>query len=97
MLKAQNIFSTLSAVKTLLQTQFKVKSLWAFGSLVRNELTQLSDVDILVDFQENASLFDLIALNDFLQEKLHCPVDVVSLRAIRPEIKDQVFKEMIAI
>ena len=95
--ETQNIFSTLSSVKSILQNQYKVKSLWAFGSLVRNELTPSSDIDILVDFQENASLFDLVALGDFLQEKLHRPVDVVSLRALRPELKEQVFKEMVVI
>ncbi len=87
----------LKQIKDQLRAQYKAKALWIFGSLVRGENTSLSDIDILVDFDEGADLFTLIGLNDFLEEKLGQKVDLVSLRVLRPEIKDQVFQEMIAI
>ena len=68
-----------------------------FGSIVRGESTSLSDIDVLVDFEDGADLFDLVALNDYLQQELDQKVDIVSKRALRIEIKDHVYKEMIAV
>ncbi|MDQ3029642.1 MAG: nucleotidyltransferase family protein [Actinomycetota bacterium] len=52
-----------------------------FGSVARGDASEESDVDFLVDFQPDSSLFDLLHLQDELQAILGCPVDVVSTRA----------------
>ena len=60
------------------------RSMAVFGSVARGDETAGSDVDFLVDFEENSSLFDLLDLQDELSALLGCPVDVVSARALKP-------------
>ncbi len=45
-----------------------------------------SDIDVLVDFQEDADLLDLVGLGLFLEERLGRRVDVVPRKALRKEI-----------
>lgn len=68
-----------------------------FGSLARDEATENSDIDFLVEFDKNRSLFDHAALIIELQEFLGCKVDVVSVNGIKPRILDRVLKEAIAL
>lgn len=68
-----------------------------FGSIIREEGKDTSDIDLLVDFKEDADLFDLIGLALFLEEKLHRRVDIVSKRALRKEIKNSALKEVITL
>jgi len=85
----------LEKIKEEISTQFKAEIIGLFGSYVRGEQKEGSDLDILVRFNEGASLFDYIGLADFLEEKLQLKVDVVSERAVRPELRDQILKEVI--
>ena len=77
--------------------EFKAEIVGIFGSYARGEQKKESDVDIVVRFREGASLFDLVGLADFLEEKLGIKVDVVSERAIRPELKDHILKDLVAV
>ena len=54
-------------------------------------------MDIIVRFHENASLFDLVGLADFLEKELKLKVDVISERAIREELKEQILKEVVPV
>ncbi len=62
---------------------------------MRNEQKQGGDIDILVKFYENATLFDFIRLSTFLEEKLGIKVDIVSQDVIRKEIKENIMIEVI--
>ncbi len=75
--------------------KYKVREIGVFGSVVRGEQKQESDIDVLVDFEENADLFDFVGLGLFLEEKLGRKVDVVPKRALRNEIRDSVLKEVV--
>lgn len=55
-----------------------------FGSVVRGEDDERSDIDFLVEFAPGSSLFDLLHLQDELSELLDCPVDVVSTGGLKP-------------
>lgn len=77
--------------------KFKVREIGIFGSVVRGEQKQGSDIDVLVDFADDADLFDLVGLGLFLEEKLGQKVDVVPKRALRKEIRDAVLKEVVPI
>lgn len=48
-------------------------------------------------FKEGATIFDLAGLMNFLEEKLGVKVDIVSERAIRHELKEEILKEVVAI
>lgn len=56
---------------------------YLFGSVARNEETPSSDVDLLVDFERNSSLFDLMNLQEELQVLLGVSVDVVSTGGLK--------------
>ncbi|MGC8979242.1 nucleotidyltransferase family protein [Caldisericum sp.] len=83
--------------REVIAKEFKVEIIGIFGSYVRGEQNARSDVDILVRFKEGATLLDLTGLGDFLEEKLGIKVDIVSESAVRPEIKEQILKEVVTI
>jgi hypothetical protein len=55
-----------------------------FGSVARGDDTSTSDVDFLVEFDSNSSLFDLMHLEDGLRVLLGQDVDVVSVGGLKP-------------
>jgi predicted nucleotidyltransferase len=68
-----------------------------FGSYVRGEQTEKSDVDILVDFYDLPDVFNLLRLERSLRGTLKCRVDVVRKQAIREELRDKILSEAIRI
>ncbi|MBM4330957.1 MAG: nucleotidyltransferase family protein [Deltaproteobacteria bacterium] len=80
-------------LKPKIMKHYKAKEIELFGSIVRGEQNQSSDIDILVDFAEGADLFDLTGLAIFLEEELGRKVDVVPKRALREELRQLVLKE----
>lgn len=64
-----------------------------FGSWVRGEQKEDSDIDILVEFEAGKSLLDLIGLEIELQEILKMKVDVLTYDSIHPRLKDHIFSE----
>jgi len=91
------ILRAIKRLKPEIQRRFKVKEIGLFGSVVRGEVNDDSDIDILVDFEGDASLFELVGLALFLEERLKRKVDVVSKRALREEIREPVLREDTAI
>lgn len=88
------ILGILRELKEEIADRFKVRDIGLFGSYVRSQESEASDVDILVEFEQGADLLDLVALGVFLEEKLGRKVDLVTKRALRPEIRDQVIREV---
>lgn len=80
-----------------IEKQFKVNYLGIFGSIVRNEQEEYSDIDILVDFFEVPSLFQFIRLENYLSELLQTKVDLVMKEALKPNIGKRILKEVIKI
>ena len=68
---------------------------YVFGSCARKEETPASDVDLLVDFNQNATLFDQVDIQDEMHSLLNCKVDVVSRRGLHPYIKRRVLAEAV--
>lgn len=87
----------LRAHSDVLRNKFKVKSLFVFGSYVRHEQTELSDVDLLVEYTEPISLFWLVDTELYLGDLLGVKVDLVMKRSVRPEIRESVLKEAIVV
>jgi predicted nucleotidyltransferase len=68
-----------------------------FGSIVRGEMTEDSDVDILVEFEGRKSLLDLAHLKNELEDKLNRRVDVLTYRSIHPLLKERIMAEQVPI
>lgn len=65
-----------------------------FGSYVRGDNTENSDIDILVDLPRGKSLIDLAGLQIDLEEKLKKKVDVVTYRSVCPYLKESIFSNL---
>ena len=68
-----------------------------FGSVVRGEADEQSDIDLMVDFEPGRSLLDHAGLWLELQDLLGVKVDVVSSRSIKPRIREQVSQEAVSL
>jgi len=88
------IVNLLSAEKKHLHERFHVSELGLFGSYIRGESTETSDIDVLVDFDGSVDLFDLVEMEEYLASKLNRKVDVVIKRALRPSIGEQILQEV---
>ncbi len=97
MLSKKEILEFLKMNQKLLKKEFHLKKIGLFGSFVRKEQNENSDIDILVDFEDNADLFDLSGLGIFIEEKLKRKVDIVPKRALRQELKDMILNEVISL
>ncbi|MBZ4650843.1 MAG: uncharacterized protein PWP02_988 [Thermosipho sp. (in: thermotogales)] len=91
------IISIIKDLKKEIEQKYKVEILGIFGSFARGEQKETSDVDILVKFHENATLFDFIGLSIFLQEKLGIDVDIVPQDAVRKELREKINQEVVKI
>ena len=74
-------------------SQFGVKSLALFGSVVRGEDRPGSDVDMLVEFEGAATFDRYMGLRFFLQDLLDAPVDLVTRKALKPRLRPYVDRE----
>ena len=68
-----------------------------FGSYVRGESKEKSDIDFLVDLPRGKSLFDLVELQMNLEEALGKKTDVVTYRSLHPLLRDRILKEQVRI
>lgn len=75
----------------------KVKKVYVFGSCARKEETHGSDVDLLIEFTPQATLFDQVHIQDEIEALLNCKVDIVSKRGLHPYIRKAVLKEAVAL
>ena len=94
-LNFDSLKNRLELLKPEIEEKFKVKSIGLFGSYVRGEQKDTSDLDILVDFYEPISLFRFVELEDFLSQRLGVKVDLVMRDALKPRIKDSILNEAI--
>jgi uncharacterized protein len=78
----EEILASLRAAKAELQEQFRVRTLALFGSYARNQQTEKSDVDILVEVDPSIGL-GFVSLADELERRLQQKVDLVSSRAVK--------------
>jgi predicted nucleotidyltransferase len=74
-----------------------VKRAAFFGSIVRGEMTDESDVDLLVEFEKRKSLLDLAGLKIELEEALNRRVDVLTYRSLHPLLKERILAEQVRI
>jgi len=87
----------LSRHKEELRRKYKVKELGIFGSFVRGDEKEKSDVDILVEFYEVPDLLKFIELERYMEKLLNVKVDLVRKNSIRKELKDSILKEAVGV
>jgi uncharacterized protein len=78
-----------------LAERYHTSNVRVFGSVARQQNTNVSDVDILVTPQQGCSLFDLGGLLEDLQDLLGCKVDLVTEDGLKTHLRDQVLQEAV--
>jgi len=81
--------------RLILEERFKVKTIGIFGSYVRGEQKEKSDVDIIVEFKEPVSILHIVSLENYLSDILGIKADVIPKRNIRKELENNILKETI--
>ncbi len=89
------ILNTLKNIKNDINQRFRVKTIGLFGSFVNNRQKNTSDIDFLVEFEEDADLFHLIGLSHYLEEIFHTRVDVISKPTLKEDLKQHILQEVI--
>lgn len=85
--------------KTVLPTlrRYGVRRAGVFGSYARGQSRADSDIDILVEFEEGRSLFDLSGLRIELSDLLGQPTDVVTYASLHPRLRKSIIDEEVPI
>jgi predicted nucleotidyltransferase len=90
------VIQALRADEPNLRARFGVRSLALFGSVARNESKEGSDVDLLVEFDRAISLFDLVAVQQYLERLLDAGrVDVTVRESIYPALRENILGEAV--
>ena len=95
MMKKQDLLDKLHQHYDEMAQRFDVASLGVFGSHSRDEATDHSDIDILVDFQHQATFRGYFALKFYLEDLLNHPVDLVTRHALRERLRPYVERDLI--
>jgi len=91
----QRVIELLAHSKPELQARFGVVRLALFGSRARDEATNVSDIDILVAFEGPATSKRYFGVQFYLEDLFNCPVDLVTEKALRPELRPYIEQEQI--
>lgn len=83
---------TLVKEKPLLEKKFHVKTIGIFGSYAREEQTENSDIDILVEFSKPVG-WEFVDLKEHLEKLYGKQVDLVTVKALKPQIKKNILSE----
>jgi hypothetical protein len=85
-----------SRYKPILLEKYKwLSELGIFGSYVRGEQNEESDVDVLIDYTEAPDLIELIDLENYLSDNLGMKVDVVTKNGLKPRLKERILSEVV--
>jgi len=93
----EDILLFLRENKDLLQRKYHLSKIGLFGSYARNEQTENSDIDILVEYQPNTpKLYDIEDnLRDFISNSFNRKVDICTEKWIKPLFKNLINKDVI--
>jgi predicted nucleotidyltransferase len=91
--RLNGLVSQLENLIPILKAQYHVRTLEVFGSFIRGEETENSDLDLLVTFDEAPTLFRFIYLENYLSDVLNVKVDLVMKDSLKPAIGEFVLAE----
>lgn len=94
MLNRDMVSEKLKMFKPLMKEKYLVSKIGFFGSFARNEQKDDSDLDILVEFEQPVG-FEFIDLKYQLEDIFKRKIDLVTLEALKPQIKETILREVI--
>ncbi|VVB64777.1 Nucleotidyltransferase domain protein [uncultured archaeon] len=91
----ETIASIIRDQKPLLQSQFNVKEIGIFGSFVRGEQGEASDLDLLVELEKPIGIIKYVALQNYLSDRTGERVDLVLKSALKPRAGERILREVV--
>jgi hypothetical protein len=88
------IVARLASFLPELEGRFGVRSLALFGSYATGVATETSDVDLLVDVDAMIGL-EFVTLANVIETELGLPVDLVSVRAVKPRYREEIERDLV--
>ena len=91
-----DVLNTLKHHDNTIKSRFGVKKIGLFGSFIRGEELENSDIDILVEFEKGQKTFDnYMELKFYLEDIFNRKVDLVTISSIKPHLKDNILDEIV--
>ncbi|WP_027340822.1 nucleotidyltransferase family protein [Halonatronum saccharophilum] len=94
MVSKEEVERKLKELKPFLKREYKVKRLGIFGSYARGEAREDSDIDILIELSASIG-WEFLDLKDFLEDYLNTEVDLVTMDALKPQLKDSILEDVV--
>jgi len=91
----RDILDILSRNLPHMQSQLDVLRVGLFGSYARNEATQDSDIDILIEFKHKSTLNNFMGVQTLLEEQLKHRIDLATDKAIKPKLRPYIDKDIV--
>lgn len=91
----EQIKSVLHQHISFLKDHYNVEKIGIFGSVARKQESKGSDIDILVEFSKPVGFFKFIELEEFLSKILNRKVDLVTKKALKEVIREEVLAEAV--
>jgi len=96
MILLEDVENVLKKHKKILREKYFVKRIGVFGSWLRGEQQPESDIDILVEIDGPIG-WDFIELNEYLENLLGNKVDLISIKALKPQLKEEILSQVVYI
>jgi uncharacterized protein len=91
----ETILAELRALQPELKKRYPIREMGVFGSYVRGEQREDSDLDVLVDLGDGMTLIDLVGLQLEISDALGLKVDLAMKDALKPRIEKRILAEAV--
>ena len=82
--------------ESTIKKKFHVRKIGVFGSFARGQEKEGSDIDVLIELEDKYETFDnFMDLKFFLEDLFKREVDLVTVEALRPQLKDDIMREVV--
>ena|SRR6478672_2425090 len=83
------------ATQVIIVRTLQIREIGFFGSYVRQEQTETSDIDVLVEFSETPSLLKFVNLENYLSDYLGVKADLIHKSGLKPLIGERILAEVV--
>lgn len=91
------IMQNLKELTPVLKSDYHVETIEVFGSYVKNNFKQKSDLDILVTFSKTPGLIKFLELENYLSDKVGIKVDLVMKETLKPRLRKMILSNSVSI
>jgi predicted nucleotidyltransferase len=91
----QEVLKYLRENKKSFEKKYGVKKIYLFGSVARGEDKKNSDIDLMVEFRENATIFEYMEFEELIKKRFGKKVDLATMEMIKPLIMKSIQRDII--